>query len=54
MNVYESFKFNYFKTEAKSIKKKKNNPKHPYLFQYKLSYRSETGTNYNELLSPLV
>ena len=27
---------------------------YPYLFQYKLSYRNETGTNHHGLLSTLV
>ena len=29
----------------------KKKMKHPYLFQYKLWHRSETGTNHHELLS---
>ena len=28
--------------------------KHPYLFQYKLSYRNETGINHHRLLSTSV
>ena len=28
--------------------------KHPYLFQYKLSYRNETGTNHHGLVSTSV
>ena len=34
---------------AQSVKRKKN-----YLFQYKLSYRNETGTNHHGLLSTSV
>ena len=32
-------------------RKKKKKTKHFYLFQYKLSYRNETGTNHHGLLS---
>ena len=32
-------------------KKKKKKTKHPYLFQYKLSYRNEIGTYHHGLLS---
>ena len=35
-------------------KKRKKNPKHPFLFQYKLSYRNETGTNHHGLVSASV
>ena len=31
----------------------KKKTKHPYLFQYKLLYRNETGTNHHGLLSTL-
>ena len=34
--------------------KKKRKKEHPYLFQYKLSYRNETGTNHHGLLSTSV
>ena len=39
------------KIYVQSVKKK---TKHPYLFQYKLSYRKETGTNHHGLLSTSV
>ena len=29
------------------VSKKKKKTKHPYLFQYKLSYRNETGANHH-------
>ena len=32
----------------------KKKTKHPYLFQYKLSYRNETGTNHHGLISTSV
>ena len=35
-------------------KKKRKKKKHPYLFQYKLSYRNETGSNHHGLLSTSV
>ena len=37
-----------------SRSKKKEKKKHPYLFQYKLSYRNETGTNHHGLVSTSV
>ena len=33
---------------------KKKKTKHPYLFQYKLLYRNETGANHHGLLSTSV
>ena len=46
--LYEKqFMFSYKLTGTVGQKKKKN----PYLFQCKLSYRNETGTNHYELLS---
>ena len=34
--------------------KSKEKMKHPYLFQYKLSYKNETGTNHHGLVSTSV
>ena len=39
---------------SRSKKKKKKGKKHPYLFQYKLSYKNETSTNHHGLLSTSV
>ena len=38
-------------TVGQKKKKKKERKKHPYLFQLKLSYINETGTNHHGLLS---
>ena len=40
-----------FCMHSRSKKKKKKETKRPNLFQYKLSYRNETGTNNHGLLS---
>ena len=40
----------YSRSKKKKKKKKKKKTKHPYLLQYKLSYRNETGTNHHGLL----
>ena len=42
----------YMYIYSSSKKKKKKKP--PYLFQYKLSYRNETGTNHHGLVSTLI
>ena len=36
------------------VGQEQNKTKHPYLFQYKLLYRNETGTNHHGLLSTSV
>ena len=43
-----------YSRSKKKKKKKEKKKKHPKLFQYKLSYRNETGTNHHGLLSTSV
>ena len=45
--------FIYIKTDICTVGRKKKK-KHPYLFQYQLSYRDEISTNHHRLLSTLV
>ena len=45
-----NFKY-YNNIECTEVQKK---TKHAYLFQHKLSYRNETGTNHHGLVSTLV
>ena len=45
---------NLLKNHCTVGQKKKKKPKHRYLFQYKLSYKNETGTNHYGLLSTSV
>ena len=42
-----------FDWKSNHVQKEKET-EHPYLFQYKLSYRNETGTNHRGLVSTLV
>ena len=39
---------------TETIYSRKKKKKHPYLFQYKLSYRNETHTNHHGLMSTSV
>ena len=57
MDISESFKeasFNFHINCGKHISMYSRKKKHPYLFQNKLSYRTETDTNLHALLSTSV
>ena len=49
-NPNQVLQFQHNQIISKGCTVGKKNPKQPYLFQYKLSYRNETDTNHHGLL----